>query len=117
MLFIRTVVVTWPVGDGCGWSAIRSGSLERLRSKFRRADALLAPRCSLLDGEELVNIVPNDLRGKAARTMVAGGIKHNLRRLMKERLMLRTASDFLCRLGDGGRGRPNIVALRWTMIM
>jgi hypothetical protein len=43
--------------------------------EFRRVDALLAPRSSLLDGEELVNIVPNDLRRKAAPTMVAGEIK------------------------------------------
>jgi hypothetical protein len=67
-------------------------------------DDLLAPRNSLLDGEELVNIVPSDLRGKAAPTMVAGEIKPNLRRLMKERLISRNASAFLPRLEDDRRG-------------
>lgn len=61
-------------------------SLERLRSKSRSANALLAPRFSLLDSEELVNIVPNDLRGKATLTIAKGGIKYNLRRLIKEEI-------------------------------
>lgn len=62
------------------------GSLERLRSKSGSANALLAPRCSLLDSEELVNIVPNDPTGKATLTMAEGGIKYNLRRPMKEEI-------------------------------
>jgi hypothetical protein len=45
-----------------------------------------APRCSLLDGEELVNTVPNDPRGKATPAMAAGGIKYNLRRLIREEI-------------------------------
>jgi hypothetical protein len=30
MLFMRTVVVTWPVGEGCGWSAILCCNIQRL---------------------------------------------------------------------------------------
>ena len=52
------------------------GNLERLQSKFRRANALL-------DGGELVNIVPNDPRGKVTPTMAEGGTKYNLRWLTK----------------------------------
>lgn len=62
------------------------GSLERLRSKSRSANALLAPRFSLLGSEELVNIVPNDPRGKATLTIAKGVIKYNLRRPMKEEI-------------------------------
>jgi hypothetical protein len=68
--------------------------LERLRSRFRRTTPLL-------DCDELGNIVLDDLREKVTLMIAEGGIKYDLRRLVKERLGLRSASTSPRRLGDG----------------
>ena len=104
-------MVTWPFGAAAvGCVPFDVGRVQRLRSKFRRTDAMSAPRCSLLDGEELVNIVSNDPRGKATPTMAAGGIKYNLR-LMKEEIDLakETVEHFLFRCTRWDRSRETML--------
>jgi len=49
-------------------------------------NTLPAPRSRLPDGEELVDIVPYDPRGKVTPMMSVGRVKLNLRRLMKDEI-------------------------------